>query len=358
MPPPQLQFLSKAWQMNLNKPALLRVIASFAVVFIFTGGVHELRKGGGGAPNFPCQESDSKDVTISVGEGATGADIAKQLFESQIVKSSAAFFRVAVADPRSARIAPGAHLIQLSLCAKDALEQLLDPKRITDLINVFEGAWNSEVASAMVSAGFDKTEVAKALKEVELPVEFTRLEGLLFPAQYSFAIGTSAQNAILAMVKRGTLEINKTGISAGQGKYSPQQLLIMASIIQAEADTKDFAKVSRVIRNRLEKGMPLQMDSTVHYVKKVRGEIFLSTRSTLLNSPYNTYRKYGLPPGPIGNPGADAMSAAVNPEDGDWLYFITVAPGDTRFTSSLDQFNIWKAEYKKNLRAEVFGSDK
>jgi len=344
--------------MNLNKPALLRVIAAFAVVFTFTAGVHELRKGGGGAPDFPCQESDSKDVTISVGKGATGTDIAKQLFESQVVKSSAAFFRVAVADPRSARIAPGAHRVQVNLCAKDALEQLLDPKRIADLINVFEGAWNSEVVSAMVSAGFDKKEIAKALKEVQLPVEFSQLEGLLFPAQYSFAIGTSAEDAILAMVERGILEIQKTGVTAGDKKYSPQQLLIMASIIQAEADTKDFAKVSRVIRNRLEKGMPLQMDSTVHYVKKVRGEIFLSTSSTLLNSPYNTYRKYGLPPGPIGNPGADAMSAAVNPEDGEWLYFITVAPGDTRFTSSLDQFNIWKAEYKKNLRAGVFGSAK
>ena len=344
--------------MRVNKAALLRVIAALAVVFTFTAGAHELRKGGGGAPDYPCQASDSKDVLISVGKGATGTDIAKKLFESQVVKSSTAFFRVAVADPRSARIAPGAHRVQVSLCAKDALEQLLDPKRITDLINVFEGAWNSEVASAMVSAGFDKKEVAKAFKEVKLPVEFSQLEGLLFPAQYSFAIGTSAQNAILAMVERGILEINKTGISAGDEKYSPQQLLIMASIIQAEADTKDFAKVSRVIRNRLEKGMPLQMDSTVHYVKKVRGEIFLSTSSTLLNSPYNTYRKYGLPPGPIGNPGADAMSAAVNPEAGDWLYFITVAPGDTRFTSSLDQFNVWKAEYKKNLRAGVFGSDK
>ena len=128
--------------------------------------------------------------------------------------------------------------------------------------------------------------------------------------------------------------------------------------MQAEADTKDFAKVSRVIRNRLEKGMPLQMDSTVHYLKKVRGKIFLSTASTLLKSEYNTYRRYGLPPGPIGNPGSAAMAAAVNPEPGDWIFFITVAPGDTRFTSTIDQFNLWKAEYKKNLRAGVFGSAK
>jgi UPF0755 protein len=132
----------------------------------------------------------------------------------------------------------------------------------------------------------------------------------------------------------------------------------MASIIQAEGKTQDFTKISRVIRNRLEKGMPLQMDSTVHFVEKARGNIFLSTQSTLLKSDYNTYRKYGLPPGPICNPGFDALFASVNPADGDWIYFITVAPGDTRFTASIDQFSAWKIEYKKNLRAGLFGSSK
>jgi UPF0755 protein len=102
--------------------------------------------------------------------------------------------------------------------------------------------------------------------------------------------------------------------------------------------------------------MPLQMDSTIHYVQKLRGNIFLSTKSTLLNSPYNTYRKYGLPPGPIGNPGKQALLAAVNPEPGDWIYFITVAPNDTRFTSSFEEFGVWKVEYKKNLRAGLFES--
>jgi UPF0755 protein len=358
MPPPLLRFWSKAWQMNLNKPALLRVIAAFTVVFIFTAGVHEMRKGGGGAPDFPCQESNSKDVTISVGKGATGTDIAKQLFESQVVKSSAAFFRVAVADPRSARIAPGAHRVQVSLCAKDALDQLLDPKRIINLISVIEGAWSTEIADAMVASGFSRGEVSKAMKSVDLPPDFKTLEGLLFPAQYSFEEKTSAQSAVSSMIDRALLEISNSGIAAGSGKYSPQQLLIIASIIQAEGEPKDFGKVSQVIRNRLKIGMPLQMDSTVHFIQKLRGDIFLSTKSTLIKSDYNTYRKYGLPPGPIGNPGAEAMAAAVNPETGDWIYFITVAPGDTRFTASLDQFNVWKAEYKKNLRAGVFGSAK
>jgi UPF0755 protein len=210
----------------------------------------------------------------------------------------------------------------------------------------------------MVASGFSRGEVSKAMKSVDLPPDFKTLEGLLFPAQYSFEEKTSAQSAVSSMIDRALLEISNSGIAAGSGKYSPQQLLIIASIIQAEGEPEDFGKVSQVIRNRLKIGMPLQMDSTVHFIQKLRGDIFLSTKSTLIKSDYNTYRKYGLPPGPIGNPGAEAMAAAVNPETGDWIYFITVAPGDTRFTASLDQFNVWKAEYKKNLRAGVFGSAK
>ena len=344
--------------MKVNKPAVLRVFAAFAIVTIFTGGAHQIRKAGGAAPDFPCTTSTEKDVAISIGDGATGSDIAQQLFDAQVVKSSAAFFRVAVADARSERIAPGTHRVQINLCAQDALNQLLDSKRIADLINIFEGAWNSEIVELLLSGGFSRTDISSALKSAVLPTGFSKLEGLLFPAQYSFAAGTSADKAISVMLDRAVSEMENSGISSGDGNYSPEELLIIASIIQAEADSKDFSKVSRVIRNRLEQGIPLQMDSTVHYIKKVRGEIFLSTSSTLLKSPYNTYRKYGLPPGPIGNPGKAAMVAAVNPVAGNWIFFITVAPGDTRFTSSLEQFNIWKAEYKKNLRAGAFGSAK
>jgi UPF0755 protein len=104
--------------------------------------------------------------------------------------------------------------------------------------------------------------------------------------------------------------------------------------------------------------MPLQFDSTVHYVKKSRGNVFLSTQSTLINSPYNTYRRYGLPPGPINNPGSEALNAAINPMPGDWIFFITVAPFDTRFTADIKQFNEWKVLYKKNLAAGAFEAKK
>jgi UPF0755 protein len=156
------------------------------------------------------------------------------------------------------------------------------------------------------------------------------------------------------MISRGEQEVMRARFADKTSKFTEQELLIIASIIQAEGTDDNFGQVSRVIYNRLKIGMPLQMDSTVHYVQAQRGDIFLSTKSTLLKSPFNTYRNAGLPPGPIGNPGRNAMLAAVTPTPGDWLYFITVAPGDTRFTQSFDEFNEWKLIYKANLRAGKF----
>jgi UPF0755 protein len=259
-----------------------------------------------------------------------------------------------VADPKAALIAPGVHIIDTQICAQNALDQLLDSKRIAGLIAVSEGAWISEIKKLFSKAGYPQEEVKAAFASAVVPKPFTELEGLLFPAQYSFAQGTKADVALKEMIERGLAEVVKVGFLSSQSTYSPQQLLTIASIIQAEGGDGDFTKVSRVIYNRLKIGMPLQMDSTVHFVMESRGNIFLSTKSTLINSPYNTYRKYGLPPGPIGNPGRNAMKAALAPAAGDWLYFITVAPQDTRFTSSLDEFNTWKVLYKKNLRAGKF----
>jgi UPF0755 protein len=100
--------------------------------------------------------------------------------------------------------------------------------------------------------------------------------------------------------------------------------------------------------------MPLQFDSTVHFALNRRGEIRVSIKDTQVKSPYNTFINRGLPPGPIGSPNREAIDAALNPAEGDWLYFVTVKPFDTRFTSSYDEFLLWKAEYKRNFKAGLF----
>ena len=331
--------------------------AVVAILVIAIGAIFVMRIGPSTAPDYPINTtlSAASEVIIDIPAGSSGSAIAVLLFDSEIIKSSEAFFRVAVGDKRSEKIAPGNHRLTKTISAQQALDQLLDPERIPNLIKVYEGSWKSEIAKSLVKYGFSANEVGRALATASLPDGFRDSEGLLFPAQYSFVKGTTANEAVQAMVDRFTQEPAAKELLLGTQKFKPSQLLTIASIIQAEGEQKDFAKVSRVIYNRLKIGMPLQMDSTVHFVKKLRGEIFLSSQSTLINSPYNTYKKYGLPPGPICSPGADAISAALKPAVGDWLYFITVAPGDTRFTKSLEEFNSWKAIYVKNRKAGVFG---
>lgn len=333
----------------------MRVVAALVASVFFIYLLSIVKSGPSVAADFDCSSDPGQNtVSIDVASGETGLEIARELFEKDVIASSEVFFRLAVADPKAALIAPGVHMIDRQLCAQNALDQLLDSKRIAGLIAVSEGAWVSEIKKLFSKAGYPQGEVKAAFSSAVVPKPFTELEGLLFPAQYSFAQGTKADVALKEMIARGLEEVTKVGFFSDQSQYSPQQLLTIASIIQAEGGNGDFTKVSRVIYNRLKIGMPLQMDSTVHFVMESRGNIFLSTKSTLINSPYNTYRKYGLPPGPIGNPGLNAMKAALSPAAGDWLYFITVAPQDTRFTSSLDEFNTWKVLYKKNLRAGKF----
>jgi UPF0755 protein len=335
----------------VKRIAFLALVAGVAALSLFI-----LRTNSSSAPDFPTVAivAQLPEVTLDIPTGASGSDIARLLFENGVVKSSDAFFRVAVGDKRSEKIAPGAHRLSQKISAAQALEQLLDPKRIPNLIRVAEGAWKSEVIDSLIEYGFARSEVASALNSAVLPKGFKDAEGLLFPAQYTFAKGTSAAQAVQAMVDRFLKEPISTELLRGDAKFTPRQLLTIASIIQAESVDKDFKRVSAVIRNRLAIGMPLQMDSTVHFVMKARGDIFLSTKSTLINSPYNTYKRYGLPPGPIGNPGTAAMQAALAPDVGNWLFFITVSPGDTRFTESFTEFNEWKALYQKNRKAGMF----
>ena len=329
--------ISKWW------PAAAGIAFTFALAF----SLHLIRSNLAEVDNYPSREitANEKLVQIEISEGELGLQIAKELAAKNITASVTSFYQLAISDPRALQIAPGTHELNLKISAKQALDQLLDPKRNVGLVSVIEGSWRSEIITKLQGVGF--TDVESALKKLTIPNGFSAKEGIFFPAQYSFAKEATAAKALQSMVDRFSIEAKKVGIKN-------EKDLIIASLIQAEGDPVDFAKISRVIYNRLKIGMPLQLDTTVQYVLKKRGSVFLSTKSTLINSPYNTYKRYGLPPTPIGNPGIAAMKAALAPAEGDWLYFITVKPGDTRFTKSHDEFLIWKNEYQKNLAAGAF----
>ncbi|MFR9792770.1 endolytic transglycosylase MltG [Streptomyces sp. MB22_4] len=172
-------------------------------------------------------------------------------------------------------------------------------------------------------------------------------EGYLFPTSYPLRKGSTPESLLRSMVDTAHQKFDGAPVAAGaqRNAMNVYQALTVASIIQAQAVKKeDMGKVARVILNRLERGMPLQLDSTLSYAL---GRAHATEDDTKSDSPYNTYQRMGLPPTPIGNPGEDAMRAAINPTPGDWLYFVTVKPGDTRFT----------ADYETHMRnVEEFNS--
>lgn len=177
-------------------------------------------------------------------------------------------------------------------------------------------------------------------------------EGYLFPATYPVPSSSTPQSLLRYMVDTAGKRFDADRIGAGAQRHglSVHQTVIIASIVQAEADTaEDMGKVARVVHNRLARGMALQMDSTLNYALN-RSTVDTTHEDTRIDSPYNTYERTGLPPTPIGNPGEQAMTASIEPAKGDWLYFVTVRPGDTRFTADYAEHQANVAEFNANRR--------
>ena len=295
----------------------------------------------------------TSQVEIVIEDGDSGTQIAQKLEKAGVIKASKVFYKVAINDKRSNSISPGIHKIDLKISARSALEQLLDPKRNLGLFGFIEGLRKNEILDLLAKSKLVTGKLTQTIKPDAL-YKSDNLEGFLFPAQYSFSPGTLIDDAVNQMVQRFNLAAKESKIDQGYKEFSPLELVTIASIIQAEGDPQDFTKIAQVIYNRLKIGMPLQMNTTVEYAANLRGKIRLPYKQLEVNSRYNTYKYRGLPPGPIGNPGQAALNASVTPDSGDWIYFITVKPQDTRFTKSYDQFNIWADEFRKNEKAGLF----
>ncbi|PAZ15535.1 aminodeoxychorismate lyase [Streptomyces sp. SA15] len=204
-------------------------------------------------------------------------------------------------------------------------------------------------------AGTTKKSLGKASLKLPNDAEGNP-EGYLFPATYPLELNgqkATPESLLSFMVDTANRKFNGAPVAAGaqRNAMNVYQAVTVASIVQAEAATKaDMGKVARVILNRLERGMPLQMDSTINYAL---GRFALKTTDadTRIQSPYNSYQRMGLPPTPIDNPGEDAMRAVINTPPGDWLYFVTVKPGDTRFTADYAEHRRNVAEFNAQQKA-------
>jgi uncharacterized YceG family protein len=206
-----------------------------------------------------------------------------------------------------------------------------------------EGWRASQVYAAVDKAlGAEPGTTRKAAKTAKLKLPAAaggNPEGYLFPATYPVDSRSTPTSLLSYMVDTANRRFGSRGISGGAqaSGVTAYQTVNIASIVQAEAAMpRDMGRVARVIHNRLAQGMPLQMDSTLNYALN-RSTLDTTEDDTRIDSPYNSYQRQGLPPTPIDNPGEEALRAAISPEPGDWLFFVTVAPGDTRFTGNYEE---------------------
>lgn len=272
------------------------------------------------------------EAIITIAPGDIGEDVARSLAEAGVVKTSQAFYELLLVQQPAVEFHPGSYRLQLEMSAQSALDALRDPANRMQLTAMIPEGKTVGQALEIIAVGADipledLQAAAAHPAQFGVPEGVTSLEGWLYPATYEFEPGTEAVEALAKMVGYQIAVLDEFGVPVDDR----QRVLTLASIVEREAGiADDFGKVSRVIFNRLEQGMLLQMDSTSQYGYGVQhdGSVWTPTEALVDDNPWNTYVNPGLPVGPIANPGRAAIAAALNPEPGDWLYFV-VAPGGT-----------------------------
>lgn len=294
------------------------------------------------------------ETTIQIQSGENGYDVAAKLLEEDVIASTEAFTDILVADP-SIQLQPGAYRVQQQMSAQGALDAILDPANKVELrVTVPEGYTLPQVFERLErDLGIPQEEflqLAGNFTQFDLPDDAISLEGWLFPATYTFDDGVTAEGVLQAMIERQHAALEQHGVADADA----QRVLTFAALVQREARfADDFGKVARVFQNRLDINMPMQSDATVAYGT---GNLHVVTTTAEeradASNPYNTYQHPGLPVGPIGAPGDQAIQAVLDPTEGPWLYFVTVNPetGETIFSETYAEHQQAVAQFQQFLR--------
>ena len=334
----------------------IAALVSVGIVILMVVAAYLLLRGN----NDPDDYSGTGTGTaiVIVGRGDTLAEIGQRLEDAGVVRTASVFVDEAVVDDRASTIGPGKYTLRKQMSAASALALMLDPQsRAGSRLVLPEGLrLEQTVAATSEASSLPKSEFQKVLQDpaqLELPQwAKDRPEGFMFPASYDLTGDETAKSLLRNLVKRFNQASADVGIEdrAGDVGMSPYEVMIVASLVQAESAPQDFAKVARVIYNRLDKDMPLQLDSTVAYALGVT-DLTLSEEQLKTASPYNTYVRRGLPPRPINSPGEAAIEAALAPAKGKWLYFVLMDPRtrETKFATTYERFLKLKQQYQENL---------
>ncbi|WP_396916843.1 endolytic transglycosylase MltG [Mycolicibacterium sp.] len=317
------------------------------------------------------------DVVIQVHEGDSTTAIGKTLHERKVVATIKAFVDAAQGNDAISAIQPGFYKVRTEIPASNAVARLADPQNRVGKLTIPEGRQLDDITDVKTSAVTEgvfslisqascvdldgakrcvpvndlrnaaATAVLAALAvpdwataEVSaMGKDHRRLEGLIAPGTWNVDPASSAQDILATLVAGSANLYTQSGLltTAASMDMSPYQILTVASLVQRESKPQDFAKVARVIYNRLAEHRKLEFDSTVNYSLD-RQEVATTDADRAKPTPWNTYAKEGLPETPICSPGTDALAAAERPAAGDWLYFVTIdLQGTTLFTRDYNQ---------------------
>lgn len=287
-------------------------------------------------------------VSVQINAGDTGAAMAATLQQAGVVATQDAFVSAFAANPDASKIQPGTYSLLKQMKASDAVAALLNPaNRVSMKVTIPEGYTVGQIVQrinevTLISAD-DLNAALKDPTAIGLPAEAGgNPEGWLFPSTYQVEPGATAASVFKQMTDQTVKVLTAKGVPQDQWK----DVLTKASLIEREAGRdEDRAPMARTIQNRLDRGMPLDIDSTVSYgLGKSSAPTQAETDDA--SNAYNTYKHTGLPPTPIASPGGASIDAVLNPADGTWLFWTTVNldTKETKFENTLDEHNADVAE--------------
>lgn len=307
----------------------------------------------------PVSTTSQQAKRITVEKGATVDEIAKQLKDAGLIRSTWAFRLYVSSKEVREQLEAGTYMLEASQSLPEIVSQLTHGKVATDLVTIIPGQRLDQIRTTLENYGFSKADVDTALNPatyagnpalVDKPSSVTTLEGYIYPDSYQKSDGTTPQQIVESSLKEMDQKLSpdirasfaKQGISTYEG-------LILASIVEQEVSRQsDRAQAAQVFIKRLNIGMPLGSDVTAYYGSLVAGK----GKTLLYDSPYNTRLHAGLPPTPISNVSDSSLQAVAHPAATDYLYFVAGDDGVTHFTHTVQEHEAAAAQYCHKLCSE------
>jgi UPF0755 protein len=279
---------------------------------------------------------------ITVTKGQSTARIARSLHQNGVITHPLPFRLLAQMLGLNKKLKAGRYKFEGPLSAWQAVRQLDRGANVYNQVTIPEGLTMYQISGLLQSAtGADSSELLGAFSDKALAgyrgIPASNLEGYLFPNTYDFEWGTPPSNIAERLVEHFFQQFRPESLQEiKKQKRTLHQTVIMASLIEAEAQVdSERVLVASVFYNRLKARRPLESCASIEYVLPRRKKTRLTYADLEIKSPYNTYKRIGLPPGPICNPGLRSLEAAVYPKKTDYLYFVAKGDGGHVFSRSL-----------------------